>query len=84
MGNYRQSIALNPLHPIILNIWKYGSTKYDFTINIEQAITKYTGCFFRAGWNDGNNETWDFIEIDHSVSAGFLLQVKNGGEVMII
>ena len=24
----------------------------------------------RAGWSDGNNETWAFTEIDRSVSAG--------------
>jgi len=73
MGNYRQSIALNPLNPNIEDTRKYGNTKYGFGINAEQNITNDLGCFFRASWNDGNNETWAFTEIDHSISAGLSL-----------
>lgn len=71
MGNYRQSIAMNPTNPVIEDSRKYGNTKYGFGINAEQNITNDLGCFFRASWNDGNNETWAFTEIDHSISAGF-------------
>jgi high affinity Mn2+ porin len=71
MGNYRQSIAVNPTNPVIEDSRKYGNTKYGFGINAEQGITKDIGCFFRASWNDGTNETWAFTEIDHSISAGF-------------
>ena len=70
MGNYQQSIALSPQDPVIENTRKYGNTKYGFGVNAEQNITNYLGCFFRASWNDGNNETWAFTEIDHSISAG--------------
>ncbi|UAY51788.1 carbohydrate porin [Ferruginibacter albus] len=70
MGNYNQSIALDPINPSIEDSRKYGNTKYGFGINAEQEITKDLGCFFRASWNDGNNETWMFTEIDHSISAG--------------
>lgn len=73
MGNYRQSIALNPINPNIEDTRKYGNTKYGFGINVEQNITSDLGCFFRASWNDGNNETWAFTEIDHSISAGLSL-----------
>ncbi|MDP3930528.1 MAG: carbohydrate porin [Bacteroidota bacterium] len=73
MGNYRQSIALNPVNPIIEDTRKYGNTKFGFGINAEQNITKELGCFFRASWNDGKNETWAFTEIDHSISAGLSL-----------
>ncbi|HLP17167.1 MAG TPA: carbohydrate porin, partial [Bacteroidota bacterium] len=44
--------------------------KYGFGINSEQELYDYLGMFFRAGWNDGRNETWEFTEIDHSVSLG--------------
>ncbi|MGE5393395.1 MAG: carbohydrate porin [Candidatus Saccharibacteria bacterium] len=71
MGNYNQSIALNPDAPDIKATRKYGHTKYGFGINAEQAITKDAGIFLRASRNDGNNETWAFTEIDHSISAGF-------------
>lgn len=70
MGNYKQSITLNPIDPIIENTREYGHTKYGFGINAEQEINDFTGCFIRAGWNDGNNETWMFTEIDHTLSAG--------------
>ncbi|HEY5465375.1 MAG TPA: carbohydrate porin [Hanamia sp.] len=70
MGNYDESIALNPSAPDIIATRKYGRTKYGFGINAEQSITKDAGIFFRAGWDDGNNETWAFTEIDRTVSAG--------------
>jgi len=73
MGNYREAMALNPANPNIHVVEKYGNTKYGFGINAEQNITKELGCFFRASWNDGNNETWAFTEIDRSLSAGFSL-----------
>jgi high affinity Mn2+ porin len=70
MGNYNQSIALNPESPDIKTTEKYGHTKYGFGLNGEQEITKDLGVFLRAGWNDGKNETWEFTEIDRSVSCG--------------
>ena len=70
MGNYDASIALNPTAPDIISTRKYGRTKYGFVINVEQSITKDAGIFFRAGWNDGNNETWAFTEIDKTISGG--------------
>ena len=73
MGNYRQSLALNPINPVIQSVEKYGNSKYGFGINAEQNITNDLGCYFRASWNDGNNETWAFTEIDQSISAGLSL-----------
>ena len=74
MGNYRQSIVLNPKNPEIENVRQYGNTKYGFAINAEQDLTKDLGCFLRASWNDGNNETWAFTEIDHTISAGISMK----------
>jgi high affinity Mn2+ porin len=70
MGNYNQSIILNPSAPDVIATRKYGRTKYGFGINAEQSISESLGAFFRAGWNDGNNETWAFSEIDRSLSFG--------------
>lgn len=70
MGNYDESIALNPSSPDIKATRKDGRTKYGFGINVEQAISNDFGGFFRAGWNDGNNETWAFTEIDRTASLG--------------
>jgi len=77
MGNYQQSIAFNPTAPDIIATRKYGNTKYGFTINAEQSLTKDMGAFLRAGWNDGQNETWVFTEIDRTLSAGIS---TNGGK----
>lgn len=70
MGNYRESIAQNPLAPDIVSTRKYGNTKYGLAINAEQDINESLGLFFRASWNDGHNETWVFTEIDRSLSIG--------------
>jgi high affinity Mn2+ porin len=70
MGNYRESLRLSQQNPVIENTRTYGNIKYGFGINIEQELTNSLGCFLRASWNDGNNETWMFTEIDHSASAG--------------
>jgi high affinity Mn2+ porin len=74
MGNYNQSISLNPESPDIHATEKKGRTKYGFGVNLEQQITKDFGTFIRASWNDGNNETWEFTEIDRSASLGLSLQ----------
>lgn len=70
MGNYRASIAMDPLHPDITASRRYGNSKFGFGINAEQELSKFLGVFFRASWSNGRNETWAFTEIDHSVSAG--------------
>lgn len=70
MGNYRQSLALDPTSPNIASTEKEGRTKYGFGVNAEQEINDFMGMFFRASWNDGHNETWAFTEIDRSISAG--------------
>jgi high affinity Mn2+ porin len=70
MGNYYQSITLNPVNPDISLNEKNGRTKYGFGINCEQQINNNIGTFFRASWNDGKNETWEFTEIDRSASFG--------------
>ena len=70
MGNYNESIALNSSAPDITSTRKDGRTKYGFGINAEQALGNDLGAFFRAGWNDGNNETWVFTEIDRTASIG--------------
>ena len=73
MGNYNQSIALNPSNPSIIDTRKIGNTKYGIGINVQQSISNNLGGFLRASYNDGNNETWAFTEIDHSLSAGLCL-----------
>ena len=70
MGNYSESLILNPTTPDITATRKFSRTKFGFGINAEQAVSNDLGAFLRASWNDGNNETWAFTEIDRSVSFG--------------
>ena len=70
MGSYAE--AIKQTNPDVALTRKDGRTKYGFGLNYEQELTKESGLFFRASWNDGNNETWAFTEIDHSVSGGFV------------
>jgi high affinity Mn2+ porin len=74
LGNYNESIALNPTAPDITATRKYGNIKYGFGINLEEELTDDAGFFARASWNDGHTETWAFTEIDQSISFG--LSVK--------
>jgi len=72
MGSYAE--ANKQMNPDVTLTRKGGRTKYGFGLNYEQELSDESGLFFRASWNDGNNETWAFTEIDRSFSAGF---VKN-------
>jgi high affinity Mn2+ porin len=70
MGSYAE--AIKQTNPDVTLTRKNGRTKYGFGINYEQELSDESGLFLRASWNDGNNETWAFTEIDHSVSGGFV------------
>lgn len=70
MGNYEESLKLNPSAPDLSETERSGRTKYGFGVNVEQEMNDFIGVFFRAGWNDGRNETWAFTEIDRTVSIG--------------
>jgi high affinity Mn2+ porin len=73
MGNYNQAISLGKADDTIPDITltrSEGRTKYGFGINLEQYVADHMGMFMRAGWNDGQNETWVFTEIDRTVTLG--------------
>jgi high affinity Mn2+ porin len=46
------------------------------SVNLEQQIMDGLGVFARAGWADGKVESWDFTDIDRTVSAGVSLSGK--------
>ncbi len=74
MGDYRiATVDSLSQHDIALTR-AYGGTKYGIGLNIEQSLNERTGIFFRAGWNDGQHETWAYTEIDRTVSGGIAAQ----------
>jgi high affinity Mn2+ porin len=73
MGNYHKAIEWgmkNDTTPDITKVEAEGRTKLGFGINIEQELSSDIGFFLRTGWNDGQNETWAFTEIDRTLSMG--------------
>jgi high affinity Mn2+ porin len=77
MGNYQQALELPPGEVDILATRAYGRSKYGVGLNIEQGLSDNIGMMFRAGWNDGHNETWMFTEIDQAVSAAIVFDGKS-------
>lgn len=75
MGKYRVALAEMPVDPDITATRSYRN-KYGFGLSLEQEITRELGFFLRAGWNDGQSESWAFTEIDDTAAAGFLLKGK--------
>jgi len=69
MGNYDEAIA-ETRPPNIVATRRYGRTKAGFAISADQELTDSLGAFFRLSWNDGQNETWAFTEIDRSLALG--------------
>ena len=69
MGSYRQAIAEMPVDPDITQTRAYR-VKYGFGLSVEQELMDGIGAFARAGWNDGQTESWAFTEIDRTISCG--------------
>jgi high affinity Mn2+ porin len=78
MGKYRDALAAMPVNPDI-TLTRAERNKYGFGLSFEQEITETLGFLLRAGWNDGQSETWAFTEIDATAAAGFLLKGKAWG-----
>jgi len=71
MGNYRESIdQAGGAPPDITATRRQGRVKWGFAVNLQQAVDKDLGLFFRGSWNDGKNEAWAYAEIEGSVTAG--------------
>jgi high affinity Mn2+ porin len=71
MGNYNESVLLNPVQPDITSTANYANHKIGFIINAAQQLNEYLGAYTRFSYNDGRNETWAYTEIDRSLNIGF-------------
>jgi high affinity Mn2+ porin len=74
MGDYRAAIDQNPRAPDITTTRSYSHPKYGYGISGEQELTPDLGLFARAGWNNGQSETWAFTEVDRTASLGLSLK----------
>lgn len=79
MGVYEDAIAQNPAAPDVTATRAPGRGKHGFGLNAEQALTPEVGAFLRAGWNDGKTESWAFMEVERTLSAGLSASGKAWG-----
>jgi high affinity Mn2+ porin len=73
MGSYKETLSDTIYHLDVTQTRSYAHQKGGFLINAEQQIGNHSGLFTRISWNDGQNETFVFTEIDQSVSGGYVL-----------
>jgi high affinity Mn2+ porin len=45
--------------------------KYGFGLNFEQQLNEEIRVFMRAGWNEGQHQTWAYTEVDQTGSFGW-------------
>lgn len=75
-GKFRSALALSQALgrlPDVAAVRRFAS-RPGVSFNIEQAITPELGVFARAGYADGSQETFDFSDIDRTISAGISLK----------
>lgn len=74
MGSYHEAVeeflAGTDPQPNIEAHRKQGRIKYGFGLNAEQEITKTVRVFGRLGWNEGQNESFAYTEVDQAVEVG--------------
>ena len=54
--------------PNIRQHYQVVSLKYGFGLNMEQELTDTLRVYSRAGWNEGQHESWAYAECDAHVS----------------
>ena len=74
MGDYREAIDLfeqgkTPV-PDITAHPRQVKLKYGFGINAEQEFTEYLRGFLRAGWNEGQHESFSYTEVNETIAFG--------------
>jgi high affinity Mn2+ porin len=74
LGNYREAnnayLDGEDPTPDITAHRHPGTAKPGVGINLEQDLPANFRAFFRAGWNDGNYESFTFSEMNNTVSFG--------------
>jgi high affinity Mn2+ porin len=73
MGSYRETLDDPTLMEDITKTRRYRF-QYGFGLDAEQQISKDLGAFLRVSWRDGEEEVWQFTDIDRSLSAGLQLR----------
>jgi high affinity Mn2+ porin len=81
MGRYDDALAFaaqNGTTPNTADVRRYAS-RSGVNVNFEQQVVPNVGVFARAGFADGNVETYEFTDVDRTASAGLSLGGKLWG-----
>jgi len=74
MGNYQEAVrallAGIDSRPTIEAHRQQGRIKYGFGLNAEQELSKNWRAFMRLGWNEGQNESYAYTEVDQAIEMG--------------
>ncbi|MBI2722536.1 MAG: carbohydrate porin [Bacteroidetes bacterium] len=73
MGSYTKARARTDTIDITAER-SFGRSKYGASLNLQHFLTENLGVFARVSYNDGNNETWSYTEIDQSAQIGLSLK----------
>jgi high affinity Mn2+ porin len=75
MGLYSAAIALAEADggPPSTALVRHYASRPGVSLDLEQRIFADLGAFMRAGWADGRYETYEFSDIDRTVSGGLSL-----------
>lgn len=81
MGSYASAVQLAQQTSSTpdTSLVRHGSSQSGFAVNLEQEVTSNLGIFSRASMNQGNKETFEFTDINKSVSAGLSLRGDQWG-----
>lgn len=80
MGTFANALALSQATGLDVSealdaVRSYQSTS-GVSLNLAQQVSDTVGVFARAGWANGNMESWDNTDIDRSVQLGVSLNGK--------
>lgn len=74
MGSYREANAAFLNHtdatPNVDAHAHFAAVKYGVGLNLEQQITTNLRAFTRVGWNEGQNESFAYTEVDQTAAVG--------------
>ena len=83
MGSYRQAVqaflsGVDPA-PDVTAHRHQGRIKYGFGFNFEQELTDTFRAFGRWGWNEGQNESFAYTEVNLGIEAGADFRMRRWG-----
>ncbi|HKB95842.1 MAG TPA: carbohydrate porin [Rhizomicrobium sp.] len=76
MGAYKDAVALAAFTgmPADTSLVRHYRSRPGAALNVEQGLSEDLGFFLRASLNDGSQETYEFTDMDQSISTGLSLK----------